>query len=490
MGARLAPRDLRAVGAPRTSRVGRLAPSTSVSPEPCPGAMLGAAVKRQRRPLVLVAGLIAVLLAVSVAGPASAAPAPVDPELATKLQARLDRWRVNHRAPGVAAAVRLPDGSRWVGTSGTRTTGKQAKPVGPATPFAVASLTKTFMAALILQLREEEKLWLGTKLSTWLPDYPKAKQITVKMLLNHRSGIFDYFAHPRYEQRVFGRPSHRWRTAEILRLTGPRYCAPGKCYRYSNTNYVLLGKIVRKVTGKTAAQNIRERFLEPLGLTDTYFQGQERIGKEPAKGYWATARGLARFLRWLALPAQHVRRHRRQCCGRTGLVGARHLRLAGCAPGRRGAAALVAGADAELPSGQRLRAGDALRAPRRPLGIGHGGSLRGFVSLMYRLPGEDLDVVVLTNLGRTNIQTLADKLTRATLNHLEPDPEPSPLRNRRTCRALPGWSPGQHLGSRVLRAMRRLVSPPWRLRAFGLLSRSAHRIGHDVGRTGPGPFRG
>ena len=55
-------------------------------------------------------------------------------------------------------------------------------------------------------------------------------------------------------------------------------------------------------------------------------------------------------------------------------------------------------------------------------GIGHGGSLRGYVSLMYRLPKEDLDVVVLTNLGRTNIQGLADKLTRVSLAHLEATP--------------------------------------------------------------------
>ena len=51
-------------------------------------------------------------------------------------------------------------------------------------------------------------------------------------------------------------------------------------------------------------------------------------------------------------------------------------------------------------------------------GVGHGGSLRGFVSIMYRLPEDDLDVVILTNLGRTSIQGLADKLTRVTLNHL------------------------------------------------------------------------
>ncbi len=366
------------------------------------------------------------MLIVAMAGPATAGAPAVDPELAAKLQVRLDQWRVSHRAPGVAAAVRLPDGSRWLGTSGSRTTGKSAKSVKPGTPFAIASLTKTFMAALILQLREEGKLGLGAKLSTWLPDYPKANKISIKMLLGHRSGIFDYFANPQYESRVFGRPKHHWRTGEILKLTGPRYCSPGTCYRYSNTNYVLLGIIVRKVTGKTPAQNIRQRFLEPLGLTETYFQGEEPIGREPAKGYWAIGRS------WIGFAD-----------------GSRYRPNTSGATVADAAGAIVSSVRDVSDWQEALLGGDVLEPeslalmlrfhPRSGYGlgmryavldgrlaIGHGGSLRGYVSLMYRLPVDDLDVVVLTNLGRSNIQVLADKLTRTTLKHLEPDPEPLP----------------------------------------------------------------
>ncbi len=370
--------------------------------------------------------LAAILLVVAAAGSTLAGPPAVEDELAVKLQARLDQWRVNHRAPGVAAAVRLPDGSRWVGTSGKRTAGKYARRVRPGTPFAVGSLTKTFMAALILQLREEGQLWLGTPISKWLPDYPKANRITVKMLLNHRSGIFDYFAHPKYEKRVFGRPSHRWRTAEILELTGPRYCAPGKCYRYSNTNYVLLGKIVRKITGKSPAKSIRWRFLEPLGLTDTYFQGQERIGREPAKGYWATTKG------WRGFADGTLFRPNTSGATVANAAGAMVSSVRDISDWQD---ALLGGnvlepRSLELMLSFHPRSGYGLGMRYAQLdghlGIGHGGSLRGFVSLMYRLPEEDLDVVVLTNLGRTNIQSLADKLTRVTLNYLEPEPEPAP----------------------------------------------------------------
>lgn len=357
---------------------------------------------------------------------AAADPPAVDPLLAERLQAHLDRWRANHSAPGVAAAVRLPDGSRWLGVSGTLTVGRDARLVSSGTPFAVGSLTKTFMAALILQLREEGRLYLGTPLSTWLPEYPRARDITVKMLLNHRSGVFDYFAHPRYEVRVFGRPRHRWTPAEILALTGPRYCEPGACYRYSNTNYVLLGRIVRQITGRSPAANIRSRFLEPLGLDDTFFQGQERIGRVPASGYWATRTGHVGF--------SDGTRFRPNTSGATVAESAGAL-VSSVRDISDWQDALLGGRVLEPDSLELMTtlhrvSGYGLGMRRAWLdglaGIGHGGSLRGFVSLMYRLPEQDLDVVVLTNLGRTNIQTLADRLTHASLRSLEPDEPPAP----------------------------------------------------------------
>lgn len=352
--------------------------------------------------------------------------ADVDPELAAKLQLRIDRWLVSHRAPGVAAAVRLPDGSQWIGTAGTKTVGKFAQEIQPGTPFAVASLTKTFVAALMLKLNEEHVLRLSDPISKWLPNYPRANRITVKMLLSHRSGIFDYFAHPRYEARVFGRPAHKWSVREILKLSGPRYCAPGRCYRYSNTNYVLLGRIAYMVTGKSIAQNIRERFLEPLELSDTFFQGQEVIRKFPAKGYWARRRGHVGFADASLM--------RPNTSGAT-VANAAGALLSSVRDISDWQDALLGG-EVLSPWSLRLMTrfqpgngyGLGMRVARLDgiRGVGHGGSLRGFVSIMYRLPDEDLDVVILTNLGRTSIQSLADSLTRVTLKSLEPPEPPEP----------------------------------------------------------------
>jgi D-alanyl-D-alanine carboxypeptidase len=360
------------------------------------------------------------MLALAVLASVSAAPAPpVEPTLAAKLQERLDSWRRNHHAPGVAAAVRLPDGTRWLGTSGRAIRGRQGRNVEPYTPFAVASLTKTFVAATILQLRDESKLQLGMRISRWLPAYPKAGRITLKNLLNHRSGIFDYFYHPQYERKVFGRPRHRWTTGEILALRGPRYCPPGTCYRYSNTNYVLLARIIREVTGRSVATEVRRRFIEPLGLTDTFFQGFEPIGRVPAEGYWWLGSGYHGFA-----------------------DGSRMRPNTSGATVAHGAGAIVSSVR-DISDWQDALLGGELLSPRSmelmltfpkssgyglgmrvayldgKAGIGHGGSLRGFVSIMYRLPRHDLDVVILTNLGRTNTQGLADKLTRVMLKHLD-----------------------------------------------------------------------
>ena len=390
--------------------------------------MLTRAVIDQRVPRYLVALLAAISLVLATSGASLAeSPPAVDAELEVKLQKRLDQWRDNQRVPGVAAAVRLPDGSRWIGTAGTRTIARNARLVRAGTPFAVASLTKSFMAALILQLREEGHLFLGNPISRWIPNVPRSKKITVKMLLNHRSGIFDYFAHSRYESRVFGRPRHHWNVKQILALTGPRYCKPGKCFRYSNTNYVLLGRIVRRITGNSPAKEIRSRFLRPLGLTDTYFQGQEPIGKVAAKGYWT--RGRKKYTGFA-----DGTRYRPNTSGAT-VANAAGALLSSARDISDWQDALLSG-DVLQPKSLELMLGFhpssgyglGMRYARLDgrLGIGHGGSLRGYVSIMYRLPDKDLDVVILSNLGRNSVQGLADKLTRVTLRHLEPPEPPKP----------------------------------------------------------------
>ncbi|CAN5827451.1 N/A [soil metagenome] len=374
---------------------------------------------------ILRAPLAAVLLLVTASGASLGADDPaVPPEVATRLKARLDGWREARLAPGVAAAVRFPDGSLWMGTAGAAAVGKAGRAVKPGTPFAIASLTKTFMSALVLRLVEQGHLSLKDPISRWLPRYPDGDRITVRMLLNHRSGIFNYFEHPQYEKKVFGRPRHHWTVRQILALRGPTYCAPGNCYHYSNTNYVLLGRIVERITGKSAAKLIRNRFLKPLGLTDTYFQGQERIGKWPAKGYWLVTGGYKGWADGTLF---------RTNTSAATVANAAGAMVSSVRDVSAWQAALLRG-DVLAPeslvemlrfhpkSGYGLGMRAAWLDGKR--GVGHGGSLRGYVAIMYRLPDPGVDVVILTNRGNVSVQSLADALTRVALNNLPPPPPP------------------------------------------------------------------
>jgi D-alanyl-D-alanine carboxypeptidase len=394
----------------------------------------------------LVAAVLAVLVAVAPglgSRPAAAVPPPatawggtsagiaalaassgeVDPKLARRLQNRLDRWRERRGAPGVAAAVRLPDGGLWVGVSGLAEVSPIARPVRASTPFVIGSVTKTFVAALVLKLQEDGVLSIDDPVSRWLPKYPDGDRITVRMLLNHRSGIFNYFEHRLYPTRVFGRPGHHWKVGQILTLKGPTYFAPGKGFRYSNTNYILLGRIVRKATGRAPARLIRERFLEPLGMRDTFFQGDEPIGKRPAQGYW-----------------------KRQGGGFTGFSDGTWLRPHTSAATVAWTAGAMVSSIRDLATWTHaLYAGDVLSPeslalmlathPRHGyglgvrrvaldgnLGYGHGGSLRGFVSGIYRLPAQDIEVVMVTNLGLVSSAGLLDGLTRIAVKAYAPEP--------------------------------------------------------------------
>ena len=122
----------------------------------------------------------------------SSAGLPVDPTTAATLQRALEAARKSMVIPGVAATVILADGRTWTGVAGDAVAATHAK-VAPQTPFAIASLTKTFTAALILRLADEGQLTIDDTLARWLPDYPNAARITLKMLLQHTSGLADFF---------------------------------------------------------------------------------------------------------------------------------------------------------------------------------------------------------------------------------------------------------------------------------------------------------
>jgi CubicO group peptidase (beta-lactamase class C family) len=144
--------------------------------------------------------------------------------------------------------------------------------------FAIGSITKNMVASLTLQLAEEGVLSLEDSLGVWLQAYPNIDdRVTIRQLLNHTSGIYQYFSNQAIWDEMERDPARVWTHEEVLTYVLEPYFPPGEGFRYSNTNYTLLGMIIEKATGATVGSELRRRFWEPLGLSRTYFAIEEEI---------------------------------------------------------------------------------------------------------------------------------------------------------------------------------------------------------------------
>lgn len=159
----------------------------------------------------------------------------------------------------------------------------------PSDRFRIASITKTFTAAAILLLAEDGRLSLDDIVETWLPaSVPNADTITLRHLLNHTSGIADFYQGERgIKLHVSENPLKIWTPDELIHVgvsMSPLH-EPGQQWAYSNTAYVMLGQIIEKASGSSYESFLRRRILEPLDLHDTFVPTEAAIRKSHAHGY-------------------------------------------------------------------------------------------------------------------------------------------------------------------------------------------------------------
>jgi CubicO group peptidase (beta-lactamase class C family) len=153
--------------------------------------------------------------------------------------------------------------------------------------FAIGSLTKMFTAVAVLQLVESGKIGLDTPIARWFPRFPHASDITIRMLLTHRSGIPDYL--PRaIRTGLVARPTSPAQIVERAATWTPDF-APGTDWNYSNTGYLLAGLIVESVSGESLANYERSHIFAPAGMRAT------AIGRAPAGTVLATSPGAVTF---------------------------------------------------------------------------------------------------------------------------------------------------------------------------------------------------
>ncbi|MFG3490425.1 serine hydrolase domain-containing protein [Streptomyces sp. NPDC094447] len=191
-------------------------------------------------------------------------------------------------APGAMARFTGPDGVR------TRTVGVQDRvsgtPMTIRSRFRIGSVSKTFSTVVLLQLVEEGRLELDAPVNRFLPGLLPDDRITVRHLLTHRSGLADY-TNAMFEHTVPGFESVRNRVFSYqelvdLSLAEPRTTEPGVSYAYSNTNFVVVGMLIEKATGRPVADAYERRIFKPLKLRNTsYVHPDTRIRGTHVRGY-------------------------------------------------------------------------------------------------------------------------------------------------------------------------------------------------------------
>jgi D-alanyl-D-alanine carboxypeptidase len=209
------------------------------------------------------------------APPTSPAPTPEPPEKPSKedraRRALLRPILASHRAAGEFVGARIavldPDGGFTEVAAGTTTVDPAAGPVDPEVTWNIGSATKTFVAVVALQLADEGRIDLDEDIARFVPELPGARRITPRQLLQHTSGLGEYLDQPAVQSHL----RRNWTAAELIAVAeaAGRVGEPGGPYHYSNTNYIVLGEIIERVTGNSWAAEVRTRIAEPLGMTRT-----------------------------------------------------------------------------------------------------------------------------------------------------------------------------------------------------------------------------
>ena len=212
--------------------------------------------------------------------PAASAPsAPPDPRAATlrpELQRKLDSLRAAGRFPGVTLGVVLPSGASLALATGFSDTTRRV-PMTSADRLLQGSVGKTYVSAVALQLVKEGTLDLDAKIErylgreAWFARLPNARDITVRQLMTHTSGLVRYEFQPAFTAALRASPMKSWTPEERLAyvLDSKPPFAAGQGWEYSDTNYIVLGMIIERLTGRTYYDELRRRILAPLALRNT-----------------------------------------------------------------------------------------------------------------------------------------------------------------------------------------------------------------------------
>lgn len=181
---------------------------------------------------------------------------------------------------GASACIIVPDKGTWNSVFGESSNGV---PIKTEMLMGISSNTKTFISALMLKLQESSKLSLDDTIGKWIINKKNINgKITIRQLLNHSSGLFDFTENPSFMDSINSDQKRIWKKESILEMVGNPYFKPGKGWEYSNTNYILAGIIIERVMNKPIETALQELIFSPLKLRNTYYYPQQIPDKEIA----------------------------------------------------------------------------------------------------------------------------------------------------------------------------------------------------------------
>lgn len=297
-------------------------------------------------------------------------------------------------SPGISFAAKLSDGKKVFVARGMGNI-DAATPISSNSLFRIWSISKTMTAAVVLQLVDEDKISLEMTLDRWFPDFPLANQINIKQLLSHTSGIPNYTESTLVSERL----KDVWTPVQMMDVAAkmPRKFQPGESWEYSNSNFVLLGLVIEKVTGSTLKEQLHKRIFEPLGMKKTFVWGQEDIPGGYVTGYDLDPDGKFQDVTAAMHPSVAWATGGLVSSAEDILTWAENLFEGNVlSPGMRQEMMTPVA----LNNGTLANYGLGLEISRTPWGVryGHsGGPIKGYASSMTYLPAKKSMVVVLVN---------------------------------------------------------------------------------------------
>jgi len=269
------------------------------------------------------------------------------------------------------------------------------------TIFQLGSITKQFTSAIILKLQEEKKLSVSDKLSKFFPDYPKGDSITIRELLSHTSGIFNYTSDAFFMSNEITKPASREKMMALFE-NKPLDFSPGTSWRYSNSGYLMLGYIIEKVTKMPYEEVVRKYIFTPLHMTHSGFDFTHLKSNDKAVGYFHLAGNEG--------PAAPIVDSTVSFSAGAIYSTTGDLYLWSQALEHNTVLSKARQEAAYTPVRDNYGYGwgiDSIEGKRR---VGHSGAIPGFLTIISRVPEDDVCIVLLSNATNTSLSDISKNI--------------------------------------------------------------------------------